>query len=54
MIRARGLSRFAFAGEKGEKLREIARIGFDGVGCGAALRHQHVEEELKLGSASPA
>ena len=48
MIGGRGLGRLAPGGEEGEKLREVARIGVDGVGRGAALGHQHVEEQRKL------
>ena len=54
MVGGRGLCRLALGGEEGEKLREVARIGVDGMGGGAALGHQHVEELRKLGSALPA
>ncbi len=54
MIGGRGLGRLALGGEEGEELGEVARIGVDGVGGGAALRHQHVEKERKLGRGAPA
>ena len=46
----RGVGRvLALDGEVGEELREVARIGLDGMGGGAALGAQHVEKQRKLG-----
>ena len=38
----------ALDGEKSEELRQIARVGLDGVGGGATLGAQHVEKQRKL------
>ena len=48
MIGGRRLGRLAPGGEESEKLREVAGIGIDGMGRGAALGHQHVEEQCEL------
>ena len=46
----RGVGRvLALDGEVGEELRQIARIGLDGMGGGAALGAQHVEKQRQLG-----
>jgi len=41
----------ALGGKEGEELGQVPCIGLDGVGCGAALGGEHVEEERKLGRA---
>ena len=42
---ARGLP---LGGKEGKKLAEVAGVGLDGLRGGAALGHQHVEEQRKL------
>ena len=45
----RGVGRvLALDREKSKELRQIARIGLDGVGCSATLGAQHVEKQRKL------
>ena len=48
MVGRGGFRILSLGGKEGEKVGEVARIGFDGMGRRSTLGGEHVEEERKL------